>query len=57
MMTFKKTMFSIWGSYLLTAALCAALAYSASASTERMLTYTADMVYFYSGARAAPSSW
>ena len=43
------------GVYLLTAALCAALAYSASASTERMLPYTADMVYSYSG--NAPSSW
>ena len=44
------------GVYLLTAALCAALAYSASASTERMLPYTADMVYSYSG-NNAPSSW
>ena len=47
--------FSRRGNYLLTAALCAALAYSASASTERMLPYTADMVYSYSG--NAPSSW
>ena len=47
--------FSKGGNYLLTAALCAALAYSASASTERMLPYTADMVYSYSG--NAPSSW
>lgn len=32
------------GNYLLTAALCAALAYSASASTERMLRYTSAMI-------------
>ena len=55
MITFRKTMFFRGGNYLLTAALCAALAYSASASTERMLPYTADMVYSYSG--NAPSSW
>ena len=48
--------FSRGVNYLLTAALCAALAYSASASTERMLTYTADMVYSYSGG-GAPANW
>ncbi len=57
MITFRKTMFFRGGNYLLTAALCAALAYSASASTERMLPYTADMVYSYSGGREAPANW
>ena len=56
MITFRKTMFFRGGNYLLTAALCAALAYSASASTERMLPYTADMVYSYSGG-GAPANW